>query len=263
MIDVHPPHNAANSWRDFFVHIATIVVGLLIAIGLEQCVELLHQHHEARHTQEALRLEREGNRNRILKETWFWRRNTAALQNNLLVLRYIQQHPGTPQDKLPGVLFWSISTMVFSHSVWDSAQQTGEVKLLPHEEVGEDAFLYLELQRIETADSAVWLAVNQAEQYNLVDPDPTHLTPPQLAEVIDRTEKALTQQLLAGEALANLNGFTDLPQTVTRDEILSLRGLTNQQATGPLSAAYALTHDRLVAANPSQPDLPSTPSSKK
>ncbi len=39
MLDVHPPHHAANSWRDFFIHIATIVVGLLIAVGLEQAVD--------------------------------------------------------------------------------------------------------------------------------------------------------------------------------------------------------------------------------
>ncbi len=42
MLDVHPAHHAAQSWRDFFIHIATIVIGLLIAIGLEQTVEYVH-----------------------------------------------------------------------------------------------------------------------------------------------------------------------------------------------------------------------------
>src|ERR1017187_10104742 len=36
MLDIHPAHHAASTWRDFFIHIATIVLGLLIAIGLEQ-----------------------------------------------------------------------------------------------------------------------------------------------------------------------------------------------------------------------------------
>ena len=39
MLDVHPPHHATHGWRDFFIHIATICVGLLIAVGLEQTVE--------------------------------------------------------------------------------------------------------------------------------------------------------------------------------------------------------------------------------
>ena len=33
MLEVHPPQHAAHSWRDFFIHIATIVIGLLIAPG--------------------------------------------------------------------------------------------------------------------------------------------------------------------------------------------------------------------------------------
>ena len=41
MLDVHPPHEAAHSWKDFFIHIATIVVGLLIAVSFEQTVENL------------------------------------------------------------------------------------------------------------------------------------------------------------------------------------------------------------------------------
>ena len=46
MLDVHPPHQAAHTWKDFLIHIATIVVGLLIAVGLEQTVEAVHNAHE-------------------------------------------------------------------------------------------------------------------------------------------------------------------------------------------------------------------------
>jgi inner membrane protein involved in colicin E2 resistance len=31
MLDVHPPHEAAHTWKDFLIHIATIVYGLLIS----------------------------------------------------------------------------------------------------------------------------------------------------------------------------------------------------------------------------------------
>ena len=46
MLDVHPAHHAASTWRDFFIHIATIVIGLVIAVGLEQAVEAVHHHHQ-------------------------------------------------------------------------------------------------------------------------------------------------------------------------------------------------------------------------
>ena len=47
MLDIHPAHHAANSWKEFFVHIATIVIGLLVAVGLEQTVEYFHHRHLA------------------------------------------------------------------------------------------------------------------------------------------------------------------------------------------------------------------------
>lgn len=46
MLDVHPPHAPTHTWKDFFIHVGTICVGLLIAVGLEQTVEAIHRAHE-------------------------------------------------------------------------------------------------------------------------------------------------------------------------------------------------------------------------
>jgi len=62
MLDVHPPHEAAHTWKDFLIHIATIVIGLLIAIGLEQTVEAIHHHREVSEAREALSAEIGDNR---------------------------------------------------------------------------------------------------------------------------------------------------------------------------------------------------------
>jgi len=64
MLDVHPPHAPTHTWRDFFIHIATICVGLLIAIGLEQTVEAIH-HHEQR-----LQLEEDLRKDSKVNEVW-------------------------------------------------------------------------------------------------------------------------------------------------------------------------------------------------
>lgn len=45
MLDVHAPHETVHTWKAFFIHIATIVIGLFIAVGLEQTVEHLHHRH--------------------------------------------------------------------------------------------------------------------------------------------------------------------------------------------------------------------------
>src|SRR5579875_757419 len=62
MIDVHAPHETTHTWKDFFIHIATIVVGLLIAIGLEQTVEKIHDAHMRNELQKQLSEQCDGNR---------------------------------------------------------------------------------------------------------------------------------------------------------------------------------------------------------
>src|SRR5450432_3335017 len=61
MLDVHPAHHAASTWKEFFIHIATIVLGLLIAVGLEQLVEHIHHRIELADARKALAIERKIN----------------------------------------------------------------------------------------------------------------------------------------------------------------------------------------------------------
>jgi hypothetical protein len=59
MLDVHPPHEPIHSWKAYLLHMSTIVLGLLIAIGLEQSVEAIHRGRERQELRESLRLESE------------------------------------------------------------------------------------------------------------------------------------------------------------------------------------------------------------
>jgi len=46
MIDIHPPQHAPMTGREFFTHLFIVILGILIAIGLEQAVEYIHHRHE-------------------------------------------------------------------------------------------------------------------------------------------------------------------------------------------------------------------------
>ena len=80
MLDVHPPDKSTHTWKDFFIHIATIVIGLLIAIGLEQTVEYFHHRHEVAETREALRRGKEENRRRFAVNTTSFRWEAAEFK---------------------------------------------------------------------------------------------------------------------------------------------------------------------------------------
>ena len=91
MLEVHPPHQAPHTWKDFFIQIATITIGLLIAIGLEQTVEYFHHRYQAREM--AARLHEESLQNHQLGPS----RSSAetdgvarAVQTNIAALEVIR-----------------------------------------------------------------------------------------------------------------------------------------------------------------------------
>jgi hypothetical protein len=60
----------------------------------------------------------------------------------MTVMQYLRQHPGTPQNKLPGVLTWGAGRKTFAHSAWDAAQVSDVIALMPPTEVLKDQGRY-------------------------------------------------------------------------------------------------------------------------
>jgi hypothetical protein len=52
-MEIHKPKPVHN-WREFLIELGTIVLGICIAISLEQFVEYLHWHHEVQVGRQAL-----------------------------------------------------------------------------------------------------------------------------------------------------------------------------------------------------------------
>jgi hypothetical protein len=185
MLDVHPPHAPTHTWRDFLIHIATIVIGLLIAVGLEQTVEYLHRRHQVHELREALRQEREENRKIFIVNVAEYRVNRATLENDLRIFLYLRQHPGTPEEKLPGIPNWSIPYQPTVTAAWKNAQQTQTLSLLTRKENEDAALFYDELSKSEQAANQAAVSAFKVGDYAFADPDPSHLPPAQVEKIIE------------------------------------------------------------------------------
>src|ERR1700728_1601219 len=106
MLDVHAPHHSVHTWKDFFIHIATIVIGLLIAVGLEQTVEHFHHDHQVAQVRESLDVERRFNGNRFGILTDEFHRFVPKLETNLAVFTFLRGHPNAQSAEWPGKLDW-------------------------------------------------------------------------------------------------------------------------------------------------------------
>lgn len=249
LLDVHHAHAPIRAWRDFLLQIATIVVGLCIAVGIQQMVEFVHNHSQRTELRRVLRLERENNYEILAANATAWRWGTAELENNLLVFEYLQQHPGTSQEKLPGVLLWNTSNFEFGSAAWDAAHQSGLVSLLPSEEIQANSSLYSILKKVNDVQFEAARAIEEAERYDLSDADPSHLSAAQVETEIQLTQAALTTTYLRGALLRNLQeAFPDFPATLTHKELREIRHAPQQSTSELLAPARSLTMERMRAA---------------
>ena len=59
-MEIHKPH-AAKTWKEFFIELGTVVLGILIALSLEQAVENWREHRQYLEARDAMRFELAGN----------------------------------------------------------------------------------------------------------------------------------------------------------------------------------------------------------
>lgn len=138
MLDVHAPHEVVHTWKDFFIHIATIAIGLLIAIGLEQTVEFFHHRHQLREAREQLSIELDNNRQVLQKNLDCVRTIQTRLDRNMAVIREYQ----ASHASMNGRLDYSHNFFRPRDAAWLSVKQNGALSLMPYEEMEDHNYMY-------------------------------------------------------------------------------------------------------------------------
>lgn len=136
MLDVHAPHKSDHTWTDLFIHIATIIVGLIIAIGLEQTVEAVHHLHQRHQLEDNLRdelrvdLRRDADDFRVFSQI---RAYTVELKSAVSARRTGAASPPAPpsasdtrRHQLPSAP---------SIAIWEAAKLDATITLLPSKEI--------------------------------------------------------------------------------------------------------------------------------
>jgi hypothetical protein len=130
MIDIHPPQHAPMTKREFVVHLFIVVLGILIAIGLEQAVEYLHHRHERQALIEGFHRECADNLKVFDFNLDVVRHEIAWDRASLAALRNAQPHDGYITVTMPQPPTQN-NLQAPSRSVWSVAKTSGKVDLLP------------------------------------------------------------------------------------------------------------------------------------
>jgi hypothetical protein len=132
VLDVHAPHESVHSWKGFIIHIATIVVGLFIAVAIEQTVESIHHRSESKDLQQQMRAVFENNLindRRNLKQFVTERAYLTELRAAIDARLHEQTPSPAPAAQDPRI---GATMHVFpSMAPYDAAKQNGTIALLP------------------------------------------------------------------------------------------------------------------------------------
>jgi hypothetical protein len=130
MLDVHAPHEPIHTWKSFFIHIAAIAVGLLIAVALEQSVEYLHHRHQLRVSRDAIHRE-------LSQDLKIFERNLALLQSaeaSMQANTALLHSPSTPKDQPTTSLKYSWELIYARSAAWNDAKLDQTLSMMEPEE---------------------------------------------------------------------------------------------------------------------------------
>ena len=197
MLDVHPARQPATTWREFLVHIATIVVGLLIAIGLEQTVVWVDHRRQLAEARQDLSNELKEKQRLLQLDKQQLERVDAELSSDMEILIAHRSRLATDAPKLD--YSWQFNGS--PEGAWDSVKQTGALRLMSHEDVQRYSYAYDLSARMQEAASTFLqkLAVTQAIAKRSPDGE---LSPHDIDELISATSEcqgdlAFTSNLLS------------------------------------------------------------------
>ena len=134
MLDVHAPHKSEHTWIDFIIHIATITVGLFIAIGLEQVAEVIHHHHQRLQLEEDVREEARRNIGTIQANEINFATYVAWYDSVLKIARETKPVAGLVTFVIPPRVTPATALRPMDN-VWPAAKASGAVAVLPRDEI--------------------------------------------------------------------------------------------------------------------------------
>lgn len=133
MLDIHAPHEGIHNWKQYLLHMSTVVLGILIAIGLEQSVEAMHRAHQRaelreslhREAQEAIRAAQNSEVVDVPSIDWINTRR-ALIEKALATHQRITE----PLPRKPHV-----DSIQPADPAWNAAKSSGMLSLLSQDEV--------------------------------------------------------------------------------------------------------------------------------
>lgn len=191
---VHAPDHAVTTWRQFFIHLAIVSIGLLIALSLESLVEAYHHRSLVIEARRNIEREISENRGLVKQNIASVQADQARMAKNLDVLQALRQSRQVPSD---GHLQYRLEWSALSDSAWTTARDTGALGHMEYAEVQCYAGIYTQQRLISE----------------------------QGQRLLENQTRAISPALIAGNPLAMTDAERDLVTSRSADLLADLKGV--------------------------------------
>ena len=182
MLDVHAPHERMAGYKDFFLHLFTITVGLLIALSLEGCVEWQHHRHSVRDAEAGLRREIEENSKVVSVLRKEIAEERKQLDQDVAAMAAVRADPKAKHQSMS----FGFRLSGFDEVGWKTAQKTGAVEYMPYEDARMYSNIYDTQDEVYSVEQEAVADVMRAAGLVVSLPREVNPTPAQVDEMTDR-----------------------------------------------------------------------------
>jgi hypothetical protein len=184
--------------RDFLLHLLTITIGLLIALGLEGCVEWRHHRALVHEAEDGMRGEISQNLGTVASLQKQVAEHQKQLDTDLEVLAGMRVHPETKH----GQLSFAFGLEGFNDVAWKTAQSTGAMGYMPYPRARTYSDIYDTQAEVYEAEKLVVGDVLRAAAFPSTQGDDWRPTPQQVDDLADRIGQ-LRMRLMLLNSLVN------------------------------------------------------------
>jgi hypothetical protein len=187
MLDVHPPHEKMHGFKDFLLHLLTITIGLLIALGLEGCVEQWKQRELKKDADIKLRQEIRDNAEEIV----LTHKANATEQANLTkIVDFLSaRKKNQPYDTHQLRLDFTMGGL--KSASWKTAAATGALGFMEYDQVQRYAAVYQLQDKYSALQDQTIDEYLQLQSYLIYGFDPEKITPTDAASAELETRRTL------------------------------------------------------------------------
>lgn len=131
-MDIHPPHEAIMTKKQFFIHLSMVTLGILIALGLEGLLNWREHRALVREARENILTEVRANQQSVDRNLAELKKREDELNHIVALSRQLERDPGSFKH---GSMTFQWVSVDLPSAAWKTASVSGAVTYMKYDEL--------------------------------------------------------------------------------------------------------------------------------